>query len=126
MSIFMSPEDNSLAVFFDSLISRTKWELSKVAGRDVGTPRTVDFIFTAMMPYMLLERQVTPSREELVRGYLLSNTHDDSDGPLGSRLYGEIMRWDAQRRGGVPPCAVEATTTLREEYATAHGISLGK
>ena len=105
-----------LSEVYDAMIGKTKWALSETAGRDVGVPHTVDFLLLADSSlFGNLQRGI------LIRNYLLSDVRDDKHGAGGSRLKGELMRWEAQRRG-ISPEQVMPVVDLKNEYARANGI----
>ena len=111
MSFMLSEE-------YDALIGKTKWQLSEKAGRDVGTPYTVDFLLLA--DSSLLGNLY---RGMLIRRYLLADVCDDKHGANGSRLNGELMRWEAQRKG-IFPEQVTPFANLKYQYARAHSVNL--
>ncbi|MFA6023415.1 MAG: hypothetical protein WC781_04990 [Candidatus Pacearchaeota archaeon] len=115
---FKDPEYNDI---YDFLIGGLKLDLSKLANRDVGTPFTVDFLIKRASAYGPLPEH--PTREELIKGYLFNTIYDDSDAPDKSRFKGELMRWEAQRRG-VNPKEIKVDNILKKEYALAHGLNL--
>lgn len=105
-----------LAEEYDALIGKTKWELSEKEGRDVGTPYTVYFLLVADSSLL-----GNLTREHLIRRYLLADVCDDKHGADGSRLKGELMRWDAQR-SGMNPHDIVPTNSLKQTYAREQGI----
>lgn len=105
---------------YDPLIGRTKGNLSQLAGRDVGTPYTVDFILGILARQSPL--QGNPTREELIHNYLFNNERDDGDDKHGCRFGGELMRWAAQLKG-VSPREIVPDTILRDQFYKAHWIN---
>ncbi len=78
---------------WDDLISRTKWGLSELAKRDVGTPYTVEHLLGILRNTGTIPEGIT--REKLIRDYLCSEKMDDAMAPGKIRLHGELMRFGA-------------------------------
>jgi hypothetical protein len=112
--------DESFRKFYDNLISRTKWNLSELAGRDVGTPKTVEIICGILAKDGSLPGNAT--RDGLINNYLFSNVNDDMDGRNGARWDGELKRYGAQKNG-VSSWQVDPSPNLRDQYKAEHRIN---
>ncbi|MEK6890059.1 MAG: hypothetical protein AABX35_02625 [Nanoarchaeota archaeon] len=102
-----------METYANEVIATHKWHLSRWAGRDVGTPKTVDDILRirdravvhgpGTFADHLREFIPSPKREELIRDYLTKDI---------DTLSGELRRYQQQQdgKGNISPATVENYT----------------